>query len=208
MAAQLPLSRLVLSATSVAEDLSFVALHEISKIQVDGRLLDFRLIGGHMVALHVQRWQLGRELYRETLDADVGVLPLTVTNTDLLDQIRSLGYEQIEGNRFSKTIQDIPGDALGRREAIIDILIPAFRSRARANIQVGEELVTTEVLGLAQAFQKEPSIAEIQITRLNGEVLKMKGPLPDEAAALVLKAFAWYVRSETRDAIDLWRCSR
>lgn len=205
MATQPPLSQLTLVATSVAEDLSFVALDEISKLRIDGQLLDFRLIGGHMVSLHVLRWQLGRELYRETLDADVGVLPVIVKSTNLLDQIRTLGYERVEGNRFVKTVEDIPGDASGVHEAIIDILIPAFRSRARDNVRVGYELVTTEVLGLAEAFKQEPMLVDIQVTRMNGDVLEMQVRLPDEATGLVLKAFAWEVRSETKDAIDLWR---
>jgi hypothetical protein len=35
-------------------------------------------------------------------------------------------------------------------EALIDILVPAYTSRARENVQVAEDLVTTEVPGLDQ----------------------------------------------------------
>lgn len=83
MAAEPPLSRLSLAASSVAEDLSFVALDDICKILIEGEPLDFRLIGGQMVSLHAQRWGLGRELFRETQDADVGVLPVTAKTTAL-----------------------------------------------------------------------------------------------------------------------------
>jgi hypothetical protein len=43
-----PLTRLTLEATSVADDLSYVALAELSRVLAD---LDasFRIIGGHMV---------------------------------------------------------------------------------------------------------------------------------------------------------------
>lgn len=201
-----PLSRLILAASSIAEDLSFVALDDISRIRVNGKRLDFRLIGGQMVSLHVQRWQLGRELYRETQDADIGVLPITVRTTDLLERIRNLGYVQVEGNRFTKAILDLStGDAAGSREAVLDILVPAYTSRARDNVRVGEELVTTEVLGLAQTFQRDPVMVDVQVVRMDGDVLDIQIPLPDEAAGLVLKAFAWQGRSEAKDAIDLWR---
>lgn len=206
MATQQPLGRLILAAPSVAEDLGFVALADISSIRKGDESFEFRLIGGQMVSLHVQRWQLGRELYRETQDADVGVLPITVKTTDLLDQIRSLGYVRVEGNRFTKTVADIPTEgAAGSQEAVLDILVPSFTSRARDNVRVGEELVTTEVLGLAQAFKRDPVKVELQVSRMNGDSLDIEILLPDEASALALKAFAWQVRSEGKDAIDLWR---
>jgi hypothetical protein len=207
MAPQSPLTRLTLAPASVAEDLGFVALKDISRIRINDEPLDFRLIGGLMVSLHVQRWQLGRDLYRETQDADVGVLPITVKETDLLEQIRNLGYDRIEGNRFTKGVPDLPAvEATGKQPtAVIDILVPAFTSRARDNVQVGDELVTTEVLGLAQAFQQGPVVVDVEVVRMNGDAFVMQVPLPDEASSLVLKAFAWEVRSEDKDAIDLWR---
>lgn len=202
-----PLNQLTIAAASAAEDLSFVALSDISRILIDGEPLDFRLIGGQMVSIHVQRWQLGRDLYRETQDADVGVLPITVTSTDLLEQIRNLGYDRVEGNRFTKAVRDLPiPDATRTRpEAVIDILVPAYTSRARENVRVGEELVTTEVLGLAQAFLRDPVAVDLEVVRMNGDGLVIKVLLPDEASALVLKAFASQVRSEGKDAVDLWR---
>lgn len=77
MVAEHPLNRLVLAAGSVADDLGFVALSDLASVLREGNQEgDSRLIGGHMVSLHVQRWALGRELYRETQDADLGVPPV------------------------------------------------------------------------------------------------------------------------------------
>ena len=46
MASGGPLNHLVLTATSVADDLGFVALDDLSRIMGAG---SYRLIGGHMV---------------------------------------------------------------------------------------------------------------------------------------------------------------
>jgi hypothetical protein len=67
-----PLSKLALVARSVAEDLGFVALADLSAALEQSGARDYRLIGGHMVTLHAFRWELGGELLRETKDADLG----------------------------------------------------------------------------------------------------------------------------------------
>lgn len=64
MAADAPLSRLVLAATSVADDLGYVALADLSRA-LEGAATSYRIIGGHMVSALVARWRLGAELYRE-----------------------------------------------------------------------------------------------------------------------------------------------
>jgi hypothetical protein len=43
-----PLSRIVLGAASVADDLNYVALADISRL-LDGQTTDYRIIGGLMV---------------------------------------------------------------------------------------------------------------------------------------------------------------
>jgi hypothetical protein len=40
---------------------------------------------------------------------------------------------------------------------------------------------------------------------MKGETLTAEILLPDEASALVLRAFAWHVRGAGTDAVDLWR---
>jgi len=66
MAADAPLSTLALGATSVADDLGYVALHDLA-VALEDVTADYRVIGGHMVTMLAARWQLGASLYRETL---------------------------------------------------------------------------------------------------------------------------------------------
>lgn len=127
MAAEPPLSHLVLAAASVADDLGFVALADLRTAlgEVAG---DYRIIGGHMVTVLAARWQLGAGLYRETGDADFGVPPVVVRDRDLARRLKSLGYRQVAGNRFAKEMPDIPvrlaGGQAAAREAIIEVLVP------------------------------------------------------------------------------------
>jgi hypothetical protein len=60
MAAE-PLSRIVLGAGSVADDLTYVALADISHL-LDARTTDYRIIGGLMVTALAARWDLGASL--------------------------------------------------------------------------------------------------------------------------------------------------
>jgi hypothetical protein len=131
MAAQEPLSRLVLAATSVADDLGFVALADLAGIVGSVGARSYRVIGGHMVGALVARWQLGAELYRETGDVDLGVPPIAVREHALIERLAGLGYTKVAGNRFSRTIKDVAvvvtGARVPAREAIIDVLIPPTR---------------------------------------------------------------------------------
>jgi len=210
MAAEAPLSRLVLVAASVADDLGYVALADLAQALRTPEPATHRIIGGHMVTALVARWRLGAHLYRETGDADLGVPPIVVRDHRVIERLMELGYERTGGNRFARTMTDIPVHLSGGRDSprrtTIDILVPAYTSRARSNRKVGENLVTTEVLGLATALRREPVEMTLELQRLNGETLTATLAFPDEAAALVLKGFATQVRQKATDAVDLWRC--
>lgn len=143
MAAGTPLTRIVLSAASVADDLGYVALADLA--QALGNLTeDYRVIGGHMVTVLAARWQLGHELYRETGDVDLGVPPIVVQDHNLVRRLKDLNYLQVAGNRFARGLTDIPAGMKERGEsgvprALIDVLVPAYTSRARENVQVGDQ---------------------------------------------------------------------
>ena len=74
MATDPPLNNVTLGASSVADDLGYVALYDLAQA-LDGVTTDFRVIGGHMVTMLAARWQLGAGLYRETGDVDLGIPP-------------------------------------------------------------------------------------------------------------------------------------
>jgi hypothetical protein len=209
MAADPPLSHLVLAAASVADDLGFVALADLSTA-LGEETGDYRIIGGHMVTALAARWQLGAGLYRETGDADLGISPVVVRDRDVVGRLRALGYRQVAGNRFAKTVPDIPVRLAGRpfadSEAIIDVLVPAYTSRARQNVWVSEDLFSTEVPGLPTALSRPPVMIGLEMHRLGGEALHAELPFPDEVSALVLKSHATRVRVKDTDVTDIWRC--
>ena len=106
-----------------------------------------------MVTVLAARWRLGHELYRETGDVDLGITPIVARDHHVVGRLKDLDYTQVAGNRFARGLSDIPVKMKGkedtpRPEASIDVLVPAYTSRARENVQVGEDLFTTEVPGL------------------------------------------------------------
>jgi len=100
MAAGPPLSHLVLKASFVADDLGYVALADVAQA-IEKDAPDHRIIGAHMITVLAARWRLGADLYRETVDADLGVTPVLIRNLHLPGRLRALGYEQVAGNRFA-----------------------------------------------------------------------------------------------------------
>ncbi len=164
-----------------------------------------------MVTVLAARWRLGHELYRETGDVDLGITPIVARDHHVVGRLKDLDYTQVAGNRFARGLSDIPvkmkdKDDSPRPEAFIDVLIPAYTSRARENVQVGEDLFTTEVPGLQLALARPPVTITLELRRLNGEVLECELPFPDEVSALVLKSLATTVRSKDTDIADIWRC--
>lgn len=67
-------------------------------------------------------------------------------------------------------------------------------------------VTTIEVPGLADALNRPAVALDLRLIRLNGVVLEARALIPDEPAALGLKAFAWQSRAAGKDAVDLWRC--
>ncbi len=205
-----PLNRLILVANSVADDLSFVALADLSRVLLHaGNIRDTRIIGGQMVMLHVQRWGLGRELYRESQDADLGIAPIAVKDGKIIMALQDVGYSRDSGNRYVRRVTDIPLRLYDERpadtDAAVDILTPAYTSRPRENVKISEALTTTEAPGLAIALKRPGIELEIELHRLNDAELNVRIVVPDEVSAVILKALAWRQRAATKDAVDMWR---
>lgn len=189
--------------------MGFVALADLVGV-LPPRSVDYRVIGGHMVTALAARWNLGADLFRETADTDLGVPPLLVQDDVLVNRLGHSGYEQIAGNRFARTITDVPvqvvGGAPAPRQAIIDVLVPSYTSHPRQNRRFGDRLVTIEVPGLAFALKRPPVVLDLELHRLNRDLLEVRIAFPDEVAALTLKAFATTVRNKDTDVVDVWRC--
>ncbi len=201
-----PLNRLSLRARSLADDLGFVALADLATALESDDEIPYRVIGGQMVMVLAARWSLGADLYRVTLDADLGTPPVVVRDHTLVERLAALGYKQVAGDRFARAVDDLPaGDKTDSPEAIIDILLPAYTSRPSQNRRAGD-LIATEALGLAAALQRPPLVIELELRRLSDEVLDVVLAFPDEPSALVLKAFATRARHNPTDHADVWRC--
>jgi hypothetical protein len=204
------LTSLVLSASSVADDIGYVALSDLARALGDIPA-DYRVIGGHMVTMLATRWQLGAGLYRETGDVDLGIPPIVAREQHVVSRLKDINYLQVAGNRFARGLTDIPAGMAGesdslRPEAFIDVLVPAYTSRARASVQVGEDLFATEVPGLQLALARPPVMMALTMRRLNGQMLQCELPFADELSALVLKGLATRVRFKDTDIADIWRC--
>src|SRR5580704_15014733 len=210
MAAGTPLTKLTLGAASVTDDLGYVALSDLARALGD-IAADCRVIGGHMVTVLAARWRLGHVFYRETGDVDLGITPIVARDHHVVGRLKDLDYTQVAGNRFARELSDIPVKMKGREdsprpEAFIDVLVPAYTGRARENVQVGEDLFTTEVPGLQLALARPPVTIALEMRRLNGQALRCELPFADELSALVLKGLAARVRSKDTDIADIWRC--
>ncbi len=204
--ATFPLNDLVLGAASVADDLGFVALADVA-LACEG--IEALVIGGHMVQLHVYRWGLGAELYRQTQDADLGMGRLAAKDPGVTDRLRDPGYRRTAGNVFERDVGDISVAAPEGRPhcAVVEVLVPAYTSRARHSLWLGHHLTTAEVPGLAEALKRPAVTCQLRLTRLNNQVLETTVSLPDEVSALVLKVLVRGERLEDRDAVDIWRCT-
>jgi len=187
-----------LPSLSAAMDGGFTAIADVSAaMAASGTTDQHRLIGGVAVMLHVQRLALDVPL-RATGDADFGVPPHVLREPELVDAIEAMGYAKVAGNRWERRIDD-------RRVAAVDLLIPTYRSRARDTVTVGS-VVTTEVPGLAEALRRPAIAADVEMHLTNGTTLTTTVTLPDAVGMLALKSMVRTVRTEARDAEDLWRC--
>lgn len=210
MATHEPLTELHLSATSFADEQSFVALADVSRIMMNKPADSYRVIGGHMMTALSHRWRLVADLYRETGDADIGVPPVAIRESRLVADLERLNYKQVDGSRFERDLSDIPTAPDETRAApvrsAIDILLPAYTSRARKNKRVGDKIVATEALGLATVLLRPPINMSMHLQRLDGSELQANLLFPDEIGALTLKALVTTNRNKDTDVVDLWRC--
>lgn len=190
--------KVALASLSAAMDGGFTAIADVSAaMAAAGAADDYRLIGGVTVMLHIGRLGLDLPL-RATGDADFGVPPHVLRTPDLVRAIEARGYGKVFGNRWERRIDE-------RRVAAVDLLVPAYRTRARDTVTVGE-VVTTEVPGLAEALKRPGVTIDAELRLTDGAHLDTTVVLPDAVATLALKTLARSVRDERRDVEDLWRC--
>ncbi|GCD20140.1 hypothetical protein CTKZ_17020 [Cellulomonas algicola] len=191
------MSSLVLASTSKATDAGWLAAADIASVA--GAVgVPYRLVGGLAVTLlvHVHG---ADELApaRETADADLGV-PFDVCADDRLRQaLLDVGYGQVQGNRFVRV------DADGR-ELVVDVLTTSYTGRMESNQERGQ-LVVDAIPGLHTALREPATAVELTAVLTDRTELHTTLLLPDVAAALVLKAYAYRGRYAGSDAVDIHR---
>ena len=191
-------ARLSIASVSTAMDGGLTAVADISEILLAAGALDrSRLIGGVTVLLHQLRLDLDLPL-RATADADFGLTPVLLRDGSLVSTIEERGYKKVGGNRWERSLGE-------HRTATVDLLIPSYTSRARNDVTVGD-VVTTEVPGLADALRRPAVTVDLDIMLTDRTIMTTTVVIPDAASTMGLKAWARTVRTEDRDAEDLWRC--
>jgi hypothetical protein len=188
----------VLPSTSRAQDLGYLALKDVDAI-TSGFEADYRLVGGHMVALLIAAHDVIDAPERETADADLGADFEVVADPRLPEGLKVLGYARVAGNRFTRRPDDDSDD-----ELVIDILAPSGTGLHEPNQEAGD-LVVDAIPGLSYALAARPAPLKVQTTLTTGEELTMNVLLPNPLAALCLKLLAYNSRSAAKDAVDIWR---
>jgi len=51
------------------------------------------------------------------------------------------------------------------------VLVPAYTGRARENVKITDDLITTEIPALAAALGRPPIIMTLELRRINGQML-------------------------------------
>ncbi|HYP24378.1 MAG TPA: hypothetical protein VEV43_12460 [Actinomycetota bacterium] len=181
-----------------------MALRDVAEVVTEFGIDQARIIGGHMVMLHVYRHGLGSHLYRATADADLGVPPIAVKEAGVIEALESRGYTRHGGNRYRRPV-DEAADVVDEPYAVVDILVPAYTSRPRENRVVSPGLTTVEVPGLALALGRPAVEVRLDVALSAGAALAIDVSLPDEASSFVMKALAWERRGARKDIVDVWR---
>ena len=191
------MSRLELLAQSQAQESGFLALADIASLAKETGI-EYRVVGGLMVALHLAVSGADDPTSRQTLDADLGVTQQVAADPALVAGLAGLGYERPgSANRFVR-----PG-AQGRR-MVIDVLMPSFTSRMRTNQRAGE-MTLDAIPGLNLALAAPGESIEIAAQLLDGTVIEFVTVVPNLMAALCVKTVGYGDRRAATDALDVWR---
>ena len=177
-------------ATSRAEEAGLLALLDLSQVIDDWER--YRVIGGHMVGIHLALADLPD--LRGTKEADLAA-PTNVLGDPTAAPSRlvhSRGYDKVDGSRIARASES--GDVA------IDLIGPSDKSGARHNRPVGMFSVD-EFPAIRFCLRRPPLM--VMTRTLSTEGAHMGEGLiavPDVAAAIVLKACA----GRPSDRADTW----
>jgi hypothetical protein len=188
-----------LSASSQAEEAGFLAMRDLAAV-ADDVGIEYRLVGGQMVRLHVALADVPEPVVRITQDADMGVAARSARDPALVAGLEALGYTRPgASNRFIRTTDGL--------RLVIDVLAPAWGRRLVPNRQHGD-IVLDEIPGLSLALAHPSEQIDLTVTMLDGTSMSFPAVIPEINSALCLKALGWSSRLAAKDAVDAWRLLR
>ena len=194
------MTALRLSASSRAEEAGFLAMRDLAAVANDVGI-EYRLVGGQMVRLHVALADVPEPVVRVTQDADMGIEAASARNPDLVPALEALGYSRPDSsNRFTRTTDS-------ELELVIDVLAPAYGRRLVPNQPHGD-IVLDEIPGLSLALARAGEEVDLAVTMLDGTSVSFSVVSPEINSALCLKALGWSSRRAAKDAVDVWRLLR
>lgn len=177
------MNQLELTAGSRAAEAGYVALRDIATL-ADKSGIDYRLVGGQMVSLHVAAAGVMEPVVRLTLDADLGVEPAVAADPAIVSVLSELGYcRPGSANRFERT------DSHGR-ELIIDLLTASYTGRLVTNASHGD-MVLDAIPGLSLALALPGESLDLRVHLMDSSVIEMTIVVPSVLAALCVKAVGW-----------------
>ena len=161
--------------------------------------IEYRLVGGQMVRLHVALAGVPEPVVRVTQDADMGIAAASARHPALVPGLQAIGYTRPgASNRFIRATDDGLGLA-------IDVLVPAWGPRLVPNQQYGD-MVLDEIPGLSLALARPGEQIDLTVTLFDGTVMSFPLVIPEINSALCLKVARLVEPAGGEDAVDV--CDR
>lgn len=184
---------LVIQSVSIAEDISYKSLADIS--QAAGSI-NYRILGGLMVNLHALLYPDLQLPLRATVDADVGIDVVAVTDTiELCDALQQFGFSRVAGDRFTKGVAP--------HQQAVDILFSETADTSQ--FAKAGEIHAIQVPGLRRALLTPALKVSVTSYLTTGAELRFLAPLPTLVDALTIKLIAWSRRLAATDEDDINR---
>ena len=172
-----------IASESRAYDAAIRALADAALAAAD--LEAWLIVGGHMVNLHVLRAGIGLPT-RATRDADLAVELLAIRDSPLLARLRELGYRNVQSSsRFD--LRTAGGTAA------IDLLVPSYSNRHRANMDAGA-ISVDGFPALHLALARAPVVVDLSAKLTDGTRIETRVNIPDVLSAIAVKTFAYAER--------------
>lgn len=208
-----PLATFPTISDSWATDMGYRALADVADITASHQL-EHRIVGGLAVSLLVAAHQVVDVPDRATGDADVAAGIEVLRQPELVEGLRSKGYEAEDGSRWvrpltpverkeyaSATTESAELDAL---RLIVDFMTESLTGKHTPNIAAGE-LSVDGFPGISIALAHPPVTVVVSARLTTGAELTLDLKLPSPHSLLAVKLLAWGGRGTRKDVLDIWR---